>query len=170
MLLTKSLSYLRKGWHPNQLGLLLFFNHEILFIFWLKGYTFVHGNANTLEIINWVHTKFCLRWVSSLIRCCYLRDVDYTLCFIVIYCLMRLCPPLFDLIKQRLKVITRNMQLMLSRMSKLTIGHKGEVLTCNFWLILCLWIFPSGCHLSKSMIVNNCIFSKQRKMNCVFYG
>jgi hypothetical protein len=42
--------------------------------------------------------------------------------FIVIYCLLRPRPPFFDLIKQRLKVIMRNKQLILSRMSELISG------------------------------------------------
>ena len=114
MLLTNSWSYLRKRWQLDQLWLLLFFNREILFIFRRKGYTPVHRNTNILEIRNWVLTYFYLRWVSTLINCCYLRDVDYTPCFIVMYCLMRLRQPLFDLIKQRLKQIRRNMQLILA--------------------------------------------------------
>ena len=158
MLLTNSWIYLRKGWHPNQLGLLLFFRREILFIFRRKGYTSVHIIANTLGIRNWVHTKLCLKWVSTLISCCCLSDVDFTLCFIVIYCLMRLRPPLFDLVKWRSKVIMRNMQLILSRLSKLIIGQEREVLTCKFWLILCLLTFLSGCYLSKLTIANNCLF------------
>ena len=60
--------------------------------------------------------------ISTLIDFCYLRDIDYTICFIAICCLMRLRPPLFDLTKQRLKVITTNMQLNLSWMSKLIIA------------------------------------------------
>ena len=84
--------------------------------------------------------------------------MSYTLCFTVIYCLVRLRPHLFDLIKQRSKVTARNMQLNLFRMSKLIIGQEGEVLTNNFWPILSLLIFLSGCYLSKLMIVNNCLF------------
>jgi hypothetical protein len=50
----------------------------------------------------------------------------------VIYCLMRLRLPLFDLIKLRLKGTIRNMLLILSRVSNLIIGQEGEVLTCTF--------------------------------------
>jgi len=61
------------------------FCREILFIFRRKGYTSVHRNATSLEIRIWVITKSYLRWVSALVNCCYLRDVDYTLYFITIY-------------------------------------------------------------------------------------
>ena len=158
MILTNSKSYLRKGWHPDQLGLLLSFSREILFIFRRKGNTSVHRKKKHLLDQKFGPTKLYLRWVSTLIRCCYLRDVDYTLCLIVINCFLRLRPPLFDLMKQRLKVIMRNMQLILSRMSNFIIGQEQEVLTCNFLLILCLLTFLSGRYLNKSMIVNNCIF------------
>ena len=67
MLLSNSLRCLKKEWQPNQLGLLLIFNRESLFIFRLKVYSFVHRNANTLGNTIWIHVKLCLMCLSFFI-------------------------------------------------------------------------------------------------------
>jgi len=169
MSLINFLNYLRKGWQrAHQDG--SYFSIGRFVYLSTKGLHIVHKNANTLEIRNWVLTKSYLRWVSNHINCCYLKDVDYTMYSIVIYSLMQLRLPLFDLIKLRLKVIMRNILLILYLMSNLIIGREGEVLIYNFWLTSYLLIFLNGCYLSKLMIVNNCLFSKHREVECFIFG